>query len=378
VVTKERIQAAGKRLVVKLGTSTICDDSGVLDPDYLAGLAAQVADLVKRKAEVVIVSSGAIRAGLDLLDLPHQPRAIALKQAAAAVGQSRLMQMYATAFAQRSLKVAQLLLTRDDFHDRRRYVHAGNTLRALLKLGVIPIINENDTIAVDEIKVGDNDSLAALVAGLVGAHLLVLLSSGIDGLHTGDPTLDPEARLIPRVTDLDEIKRHVGASASDWGTGGMRTKIEAASLCMRSRIPMVIANGRKPGILAAVLDGREGTLFEPPVVGKMPARKRWIAGGQRPAGVITVNDGACDQLLHCGRSLLPAGIIAVQGDFHAGDIVVVEDAIGDPIGRGIVNYDHATLREIMGKQTAEVHSLYGGEVSDEVIHRDNLVMVVRD
>ena len=300
-----------------------------------------------------------------------------IKQAAAAVGQGRLMQHYSVAFEAHQIDVAQILLTRDDFHERKRYIHAGNTLRALLKLGVVPIVNENDTIAVEEIKVGDNDTLAALVAGLVGADLLILLSSDIDGLHTADPKVDPDAKLIPLVTNLDDIQTAIGATASDFGTGGMRTKIEAASLCMRSRIPMTIANGRSAGVIEAVIAQRVGTRFEPQENGAMHARKRWIAGGQRPSGTLRVHPAACEHLLHSGSSLLPAGVTAVEGEFDAGELVVLEDGDGGAIGRGIVNYDHATVRMIMGMRTSDIRKIHGASVADVVIHRDNLVVMAK-
>jgi glutamate 5-kinase len=375
-VAKETEQQ-GQRIVVKIGTGTICDASGSPDIAFLADLAQQIARLRDSSSECVIVSSGAIRAGLDLLALPHMPRSMPIKQAAAAVGQGRLMELYAAAFKPFGLTVAQILLTRDDFHDRKRYIHAGNTLSALLKLGVVPIVNENDTIAVEEIKVGDNDTLAALVAGLIAADLLVLLSHDIDGLHTADPKVDADAPLIAVVTNVDEIQSAIGATSSSWGTGGMRTKIEAASLCMQSGIPMTIANGRHPGVLDAVIARRAGTRFEPSAFGAISARKRWIAGGQRPAGLLRIHEAACEQLIHSGRSLLPAGITSVEGEFRAGELVVLEDKDGAAIGRGIVNYDHETIRRIMGMRTSDIRKLNGESVADEVIHRDNLVVINR-
>ncbi len=348
------------------------------DPEYLRQLAGQIDALARQGTETVIVTSGAIRAGLGRMALPHQPKSMALKQAAAAVGQSVLMQLYADAFAQFGMTVAQILLTRDDFHDRKRYVNASNTFRALLKLGIVPIVNENDTIATDEIKVGDNDTLGALVAGLVDADLLILLSD-IDGLYDSDPNLSTDARIIRHVTSVDsQIEKASRGTKSDFGTGGMRTKVEAAKICLRSHIPMVIAHGRADGAIISAIRGEIGTRFDTEVVRTISARKRWIAAGQRPKGTVVVHDAAREQLISKGRSLLPAGVLQVHGDFEIGDLVLLVDSNARQFAQGIVNYDARLLNKIKCLRTSQVKAILGDDATDEVVHRDNMIVALKE
>jgi len=361
-----------RALVVKIGTSTLSNSEGSIDKAFLETLAAQVRAIYDAKRACVIVSSGAGLAGRSAVSISTS--SIPMKQAIAAIGQSRLMQMYSEAFATSGLVVAQILLTRDDFHDRKRFVNAANTLRALISLGVVPIINENDTVATDEIKVGDNDTLAALVAGLIDTEMLILLSD-IDGLYTADPNKDPNATLIPHVTDIKAVRANVGGSSTKVGTGGMKTKLAAADICMRANIPMVIAHGRGDNIVVKAWAGRAGTRFEPTDHKGLTARKRWIASGQRPKGTLTIHEAAYAQLMS-GRSLLPVGVIAVSGKFNAGELVELIDQQGVAFGRGIVAYDSSTVCQIMGMRTAQVKAKLGAMPSDEVIHRDNLVVSI--
>ena len=321
----------------------------------------------------VIVTSGAGLAGRSAVGAQNTS-SIPMKQAIAVVGQIRLMGSYTDAFAAQSLTVAQILLTRDDFHDRKRFVNAANTLREFIGLCVVPIINENDTVAVDEIKVGDNDTLAALVAGLIDTELLILLSD-IDGLYTADPNKDPDATLIPLVTDIKSIRASVGDLRHPSGTGGMRTKLAAAEICIRANIPMVIAHGRSENVVVKAWAGRAGTRLSSLMPNGLSARKRWIASGQRSKGTLTIHDAAHAQIVSGGRSLLPAGITGVDGSFKAGELVELADQSGAIFGRGIVSYDHETLRQIMGLRTEQVRAKLENAASDEVIHRDNLVTI---
>ncbi len=362
-----------KRIVVKIGTSTVCDAAGSPDPTFIASLAAQVDQLRAQGVEAVIVSSGAIRAGLDRLTLPHLPKSIPIKQAAAAVGQSRLMHLYAQAFTPLGMEVAQVLLTRDDFHVRRRYIHAANTLRALLRLAVVPIVNENDTVAVDEIKVGDNDTLAAQVAAMIDADLLILLSD-IDGLYTADPGIDPHATLISRVDNIDKVALVATTSRGAYGTGGMRTKIEAARMATRCGIPMVIAHGRSAGILHSAIDGGAGTLFQAHEQ-RLSARKRWLAGAKNPVGVLIVHPEAVQQVTRHGKSLLAAGVLDVLGSFRAGELVSLNEKNGRTFAQGVASFSHERLQQIKGMRSEQIAQAIGELSGGEVIHRDDLVIV---
>jgi len=360
-------------VVIKVGTSTLTRGGGPPDTTYIADLAAQIAALQKSGSSVVLVSSGAIRAGMNRLKLPGRPRSIPQKQAAAAVGQGLLMHTYSEAFAAYQIPVAQVLLTREDLRDRTRYLNAQNTFAALLGHQVVPIVNENDTVSVDEIKFGDNDTLAALVASLIEADTLLLLSD-VAGLYDKDPTQFADARLIPTVETIDRaLEQRVGGVQSAMGTGGMTTKIQAAKICAGSGVVMRIADGRRPAVIADALAGRCGTQFLPRPI-PLRSRQRWIAYGIVPKGTVTVNDGARQRLLDEGKSLLPAGVIHLSGHFAAGDLVRLTDAHGDSFAQGFVNYSHADLARIMGKRTADILPILGITAGDEVVHRDNLVL----
>jgi len=363
-----------KTIVVKIGSSTITRGSGPPDTTYIAELAAQVAAQVRIGRSVIIVTSGAIAAGMDRLQLAGKPRTIPQKQAAAAIGQGLLMQAYAQAFAVHNLAVAQVLLTREDLEHRDRYVNASNTLHAILRFGAIPIVNENDTIAVDEIKFGDNDTLAALVGTLADADAVLILSD-VDGLYSANPAEDPNARLIPVIDRIDRsIERLAGGAGSSVGTGGMRTKLQAAKVCTRSGIAMIIAHGSHPNVIADALAGRSGTWFKASVENPLRSRKRWLAFGVTPKGSLTVNEGARTQLVRGGKSLLAAGITGVEGEFAGGDLVNVVGPDGAVLAQGVVNYDSTAVGRIQGRRSNEIARILGEKIADEVVHRDNLVL----
>jgi glutamate 5-kinase len=362
-----------RRLVIKVGTSTITRDGGPPDRAYLAELASQIAAQRALGRDVVLVTSGAIRAGMDALGLDGRPRTIPQKQAAAAVGMGRLMHTYGEVFAEHGLVVAQVLLTRDDLRVRARYLNARNTFLAILGYGAIPIVNENDTVAVDEIRFGDNDTLAALVASLAEADALVLLSD-VAGLYDKDPSQFPDAKLIPVVERIDRsIEQRAGGARTSMGTGGMTTKIQAAKICTSTGVRMTIADGRRPNVVADALDGHCGTLFLPKPQ-PINQRKRWIAFGVVPKGTVTVNEGARLRLVNEGKSLLPAGVTHVSGHFRRGELVRIVDVHGDAFAQGFVNYSNEDLTKIMGHRTVEIATILGAKPYDEVVHRDNLVV----
>jgi len=355
------------RIVIKVGTSTLTHNTGV----------RQLTDLHYQDIEVLLVSSGAVGAGMGKLGLKEKPKTIPDKQAAAAVGQGILMHIYEKLFAEYGQIVAQLLLTRADIADRKRFLNARNTLLTLLNKGVIPIINENDTVVVEEIKFGDNDTLAALVAGLVDADLLILLSD-IDGLYTSDPRKDPEACLIKVVEEVTPEIQDLAGSAADSkiACGGMATKISAAKIAVNAGLPMIIANGSQPDIIREIHQGAEvGTLFLPREV-KPHTRKRWIAFGSDIKGKIWVDMGARKAILKNGKSLLPSGINKIEGDFMPGNVVSIVDAEAKEFARGIVNYSAQEIDRIKGIQSKEIHNVLGYKDYDEIIHRDNLAVRV--
>ena len=364
-----------KRLVVKVGSGLISAPGQGLLPDRIGALADELAALAKDGREVVVVSSGAIASGMARLGLTRRPRSIPEKQAAAAVGQSALMWHYEQAFARHGIRVAQVLVTQEDISARPRYLNARNTLQVLLRFRVVPVVNENDTVAVEEIKVGDNDNLAALVAHLIDADLLVILTD-VDGLYTGDPRVDPEARRLETVDAVtEEIERLVWDADGQISVGGMSTKLEAARKVTSSGIPMVIASGRVPGTLRRVLRGEPlGTYFVPRG-DRLAGRKRWIAFAVPPQGRLTVDAGARSALVERGKSLLPSGVVDVEGEFHAGEVVSLSAADGKEFARGLTNYDAAELRKIQGAKTKDLEERLGYKSFDEVIHRDNLVLL---
>jgi glutamate 5-kinase len=362
-----------KTVVVKVGTRTLAHATGKLNLRYMEKLVRELADLANQGRSVILVSSGAVGAGIGRLGLAGKPQTTPEKQAVAAVGQGLLIQMYEKLFAEYGLVVAQVLLTRDDFNDRKRYLNSKNTLLALLKFGVVPVINENDTVAVEEIEFGDNDTLSALVASIVGAELLVLLSD-IDGLYSANPRVDKDARLVSVVEQITpEVRKLAGDACEALATGGMVTKLLAAEMATSSGIPMVIAHGRKNDVLQRILDGEEeGTLFCAREK-CLESRKRWIAYGQTAHGRIIVDAGARKALLEDGKSLLPSGILEVSGDFEQGEMVAIEDHCGQEFARGLVNYSAVELQQIKGMRTEQAADVLGRACA-EAIHRNNMVV----
>jgi glutamate 5-kinase len=359
-----------RRVVVKLGSGVLSGGKAGLQAPVIRRLAGEIARARAAGDEVVVVSSGAILAGRERLRLEPRP-SVQLKQAAAAVGQSRLMRTWEAAFARSKTVAAQVLLSGDDLRDRGRYLNARNTLLTLLRLGVVPVVNENDTVAVEEIKFGDNDGLSALVAGLVDASLLVLLTDQ-DGLFTDDPRKDPAARLVSEVGPGESPAR-VG-KAGPWGTGGMESKVRAARQAADAGITAVVANGAKPGALAAALAGESvGTLFRP-VERPLAKRRQWLAFASKPKGRITVDAGARKALVEGARSLLPSGVKALTGAFEAGEVVSLVES-GREFARGLTNYSSRDLDRIKGAKTSAIEGLLGGKPADEVVHRDNLAVL---
>jgi len=366
-----------RRIVAKFGTSLLTGGSNHLDLEAMSGLVAQIAALHRRGCEVLVVSSGAIGAGRSKLGLSRKVRGIPYRQVLASVGQSRLMNTYDLLFGEHGITVAQALLTRADLTDRAGYLNARNTLLALLDLRVIPIVNENDVVAVDEIreaKFGDNDNLSAMVANLVDADLLLILSD-IAGLYTADPRRNPEARLIPRVERIDTgIERLASGSAGSSGTGGMATKIEAARLATASGVTVVIASGREPDVIPRVASGEGiGTCF-PPTTSKLESRKRWMLSGLSTRGRLVVDSGAALALKKHHRSLLAAGIERAEGRFQRGDIVDVLDPDGNQVACGITNYSAADITALKGAHSGRIATILGYDYGSEIVHRNNLVV----
>ncbi|MFZ5755017.1 MAG: glutamate 5-kinase [Bacillota bacterium] len=361
------------RIVVKVGTSTLTHSTGKLNLFRLESLVREMVDLRHQGREVILVTSGAVGAGMGKMGLSERPKTMPEKQALAAIGQGILMHMYEKLFGEYGETVAQVLLTKDDIAHRERYLNGRNTLLTLLRFGVTPIINENDTVVFEEIKFGDNDTLAALVAGLVDADLLVLLSD-IEGLYTADPRKDPSATLINLVEEITpQVEGLAGDPGSKLGSGGMFTKIQAAKIACNSGIPMVITNGSRKNVLREIVSGDySGTLFVPRDH-RIGARKRWIAFGSRINGTIWLDEGAEKAILTRGKSLLPSGIIKVEGEFPPGSVVSLWGQNGE-IARGIVNYSSGDIEKIKGAQTKEIMSILGHKDYDEVIHRDNLTL----
>jgi len=362
-------------VVIKVGTSTLTHANGKLNFNRMEQLTRQLADMFNAGRRVVLVTSAAVGAGMGRMGLAQKPAGISQKQALAAIGQGLLMQTYEKMFAEYGVTVAQVLLTREDFSQRERYLNARNTLCALFEYGVVPIINENDTVAFEEIKLGDNDTLAGLVAGLLGADLLVLLSD-IDGLYTADPKKDKNAQLIPLVEELtDDIIAVGGSAGSSLGTGGMCTKLAAARIAGNQGIPMVLMNGDNPADLQKLWQGHcLGTLFMPKEH-KLGGRKGWLAFGAKSEGTIYLDAGAEKALRQKGSSLLPSGIIKVEGCFVRGDIVSIMGST-EEIARGFVNYSSQDVALIMGRHSKEIPKILEHPGEDEVVHRDNLSLRV--
>ncbi|HZK25501.1 MAG TPA: glutamate 5-kinase [Oscillospiraceae bacterium] len=360
-------------IVVKVGSRTLTHATGKLNLRMLEKIVRELADLANQGRQVILVTSGAVAAGIGRLGLSAKPQSMPEKQAVAAIGQGLLIQMYEKLFAEYGLIAAQVLLTRDDVNDRQRYLNSRNTLQALLRYGAIPIINENDTVAVEEIEFGDNDTLSAMVASIIAADLLVLLSD-IDGLYTANPKVDASAQRVSYVEEVTaKIKALAGETNETLATGGMITKLTAAEIAGNSGVQMVIANGREQNILQRILDGEDvGTLFC--ARDKMlESRKRWIAYGQQPQGSLLVDAGAKKALLADGKSLLPSGIVKVNGTFSQGELVAIKDLAGKEFARGLVNYCSAELQTIQGLRTEQAAEVLQKDCG-EAVHRNNMVV----
>jgi len=367
-----------KRIIAKFGTSLITGGIGRLDLKAMASLVDQIAQLHSQGHEVIIVSSGAVAAGRQKLELNKERKDIPFKQVLASVGQNQLMHTYEQLFSQHNITVAQALLTKSDLSDRAGYLNARNTLLALIELGVICIVNENDVVATDElgeVAFGDNDNLSAMVANLVDADLLALLTD-IDGLYTADPQRNSSAKLIPRVEKIDAmIERLASSTTSSQGVGGMATKVEAARLATSSGVTVVIANGQRPDVLQQVAAGKSfGTLF-PPRTSKLESKKRWMLSGLASKGKLIIDGGAVLALRQQNRSLLPAGVASVEGKFNRGDVVGIFDSEGNHLGYGIPNYNSRDVATIKGAHSESISSLLGYEYGTEVIHRNNMVLI---
>lgn len=366
---------AWRRVVVKVGTSTLTAGTGKLNPPRMVDLVRQLTALRCAGMDVVLVTSGAQQAGRERLGFPTDSKTIPFKQMLAAVGQGRIMHLWEQYFELYDTIVAQVLLTRQDVEDRHRYLNVRDTFEGLLQNGIVPIVNENDAVATEEIKVGENDSLSAMVANVIEADLLVLLTD-TDGLYTADPNLDPEARLVERVERIDAgIYELASGSRSGLGTGGMHTKIVAADMAMRSGTSVVISSGNRDNALAGILDRSVPATWFPARITPDEGRKRWMLAQAHTAGHVRVDDGARGAVLNGGRSLLPVGIVDVQGEFERGALVSVRDAMGREVARGLVNYGAADLRRILGQRSRDIADILGYDYGPEFLHRDKMVLL---
>lgn len=373
--SREALKKA-KRIVIKVGTSTITYANGKRNFSQIDRLAREISDLQNQGKEIILVTSGAVAVGVDRMGLPGKPKTIPGKQAAAAVGQGVLMHTYEKFFADYGQIVAQVLITKTEAIDRHRYTNTRNTFMELMRQRVIPIVNENDVVALDELKIGDNDNMSALVAGIVDADLVIILSD-VDGLYTANPQTHPDAVIVPEVAEITpEIEASAGGVGSARGTGGMATKIQAAKAATSSGIHLVIASGTEKNAITRVLQGEElGTLFVSRE-NRLQFRKRWLAFGAKIAGSIVVDDGCAKAIRKAGGcSILPAGVFAVQGEFLPGSTVSVIDKDAHELARGLVHYSSAELEQIKGCNSGEIANILGHKNFDEVIHRDDLVIL---
>ncbi len=375
MLTRENLCNA-KRIVVKVGTSTLTHATGKLNLLRIEKLARELSDLANQGKQIILVTSGAVGAGMDRLGLKEKPKTIPEKQAAAAVGQGILLHIYEKMFGEYGQIVGQVLLTRADSVNRKRYTNSRNTLMALLNQGVIPIINENDAVSIDELKIGDNDTLSAMVASIIDADLLIILSD-VEGVYTANPQTDPNAVLLTEITDIaPDIEELAGGPGTMRGTGGMYTKIQAAKIAVNSGVAMVIATGGREGVVREVLQGDNvGTIFISKE-NRLQIRKRWLAFGVSVNGRVTVDRGCERALLEGGSSLLAAGVTDVNGDFEQGNTISIVSEGGRELARGITNYCSEDVKKIMGAQTHDITQILGSKPYDEIIHRDNLVLLV--
>ncbi|MDH3836419.1 MAG: glutamate 5-kinase [Desulfobacteraceae bacterium] len=362
-----------RRVVVKVGSNVLTEDHG-LNLKAIRSISRQICRLIDGGIEIILISSGAMASGIRKVGLDKRPDEIPKRQAIAAVGQAGLIMEYEKAFARYHKKVAQILLTGDDLNNRKRYLNARNTLCMLLSWQVVPIINENDTVMIEEIQFGDNDNLAAMITLLMDADILVNLTD-IDGLYTKDPRTNSDADFIPMVSAIGEdIKKIAGDIPGALGTGGMLSKINAAKKVTAAGVPMVIANGGRPDVLKKLFSGKDVGTFFTPKKKKLKSRKCWIAFTLKPKGVIRIDDGAAEAILNRGKSLLPSGIVGVEGEFSVGAPVEFRKTDDETLGTGLVNYSSTDIRKIMGLKSNQIKNRLGHKPYDDVIHRDNLAV----
>ena len=364
---------SARRVVVKVGSNVLTEDHG-LNLKAIRSISRQICRLIDGGIEIILISSGAMASGIRKVGLDKRPDEIPKRQAIAAVGQAGLIMEYEKAFARYHKKVAQILLTGDDLNNRKRYLNARNTLCMLLSWQVVPIINENDTVMIEEIQFGDNDNLAAMITLLMDADILVNLTD-IDGLYTKDPRTSSDADFIPMVSTIGEdIKKIAGDIPGALGTGGMLSKINAAKKVTAAGIPMVIANGGRPDVLKKLFSGKDVGTFFTPKKKKLKSRKCWIAFTLKPKGVIRIDDGAAEAILNRGKSLLPSGIVGVEGEFGVGAPVEFRNTDDETLGTGLVNYSSTDILKIMGLKSSQIKNRLGHKPYDDVIHRDNLAV----
>ena len=372
--TREQIKDA-KRIVVKVGTSTLLYPNGKINLYRIEHLARELSDLASQGREVILVTSGAIGAGMVRMGLSERPDSMQEKQALASVGQVLLMHLYDKFFTEYGQVAGQVLLTKENFANHNQYINARNTLMAMLKSGIIPVINENDAVTVAEVKIGDNDTLSATVAAIVDADVLIILSD-IDGVYDANPQTHPEAKLLSEIKEITSgVEAMAGGAGSAVGTGGMATKIEAAKIATAAGVTMFIASGGENGMLGRIIAGEDVGTVCPPKDAHLRARKGWLAFGKRSAGSLVVDEG-CVKALKKGSSLLAAGILATEGEYTAGSTVRVLTADYQEIARGTIAYDAAAVAKIKGRKTSDFTDILDGEIHDEVIHRDNMVLMI--
>jgi glutamate 5-kinase len=376
-MNRKELLTSTKRIAIKIGSAVLTGEDG-LNLQVIEQLVDEMAQLTKKGYQLVIVTSGAIASGKHRMGFTGKLKNMPQKQAAAAIGQGRLMRVYSNAFGKYGLYVAQILLTLSDLTDRKRFLNIRNTLSTLIEWGVIAVINENDSVAVDEIKFGDNDHLAAMITNIIEADILINLTS-TEGLYDSNPSQSTKAKIIPLVKEVTaEIEAVATDETSTVGSGGMKSKVLAAKQVTAFGIPCVIASGRKKGVLQDILAGKEiGTLFLP-TNESLSSRKHWIAFTLRSRGKLFLDDGATKALLEEGKSLLPSGIINVEGDFGIGDPVTCVDTEGTAIAKGLVNYNAEEVRKIMGMKSSRIEQILGYKDYDEIIHRDNMAVTKQE
>lgn len=374
MINIDNMQGTGKgfgvhKVVIKLGSAVLAGEKKPIDEAVLRQLAKACADFQSAGVGVIIVTSGAV--GVGRATMERKPQNIPDRQALAAIGQVGLMHTYKQCFNRRGMRVAQLLLTREDMEDRRRYLNARYTIERLLEMGAVPVINENDTVTIDELKFGDNDELSAVVASKIKADLLIILSV-VDGVLESD-----QQTTIPVITNLAEVQQHIGSHTSGLGTGGMHTKLTAMDMASSAGTHVVLANGKRKGIIGKILKGRfPGSYLPARGNGKLSSRSRWLAFGRRPHGSLKIDAGACRALVEGKKSLLAAGVTAIHGTFACGDVVEILGPKGEALGRGLINFSSEQMQQIQGMKTPQIRKLLGETDYEEVVHRDNLVLQV--